>query len=1224
MLLEKRLNRKIGATKSSKTGISRRPPDSPPLASPGQARIWLQHHLDENSPGYNITSSFRIESTVDVQALEWSLNQVVSRHEILRSTYHLEDSKIVQTILGDSYIRIENPLFEEESDLLNAARLFAQTPFNLKTGPLLNLRLFSQDSESHLLVLTIHDLIFDKWSLKIFWKEVSEFYLAKKTGGLASVPELSIQFSDFAHWQRQWLESSEGTKQIKYWTQKLSNPPNPIRIPTDYPISEKVTDKGKLSRSRISEVTTTKLRDLATKEGFSLFMVLLLAFNVLLRRYSNDKDILISSPVANRRKKETADLIGFFLNTIILRLELEEDKSILEALRTVKKTSLEALDNQDIPLDSVVEAIKPKRVPGRLPLVQTMFIFQREDEGTPQLHLADCDIKPTFIETHTSKFELSLFVAESGKGLETIVEYRSDLFKEGTIKEFLNRYATLVENLVSNPNQTLRELSILSEDEKEQLSVLQKGKSLDLLKEAHLLERIDRWSIENPEAIAVSTGESEITYAELTEQSNQIAAQILDCEIEKSRPVALYLEKSPAAISGMLGILKSGHAYLPIDSSYPGYRIKLIASDAGIGLVLTNQALDANERFPDIRTIFLDSANSQLKRPREYSQKTIKGSDKAYIIYTSGTSGSPKGVAVSHVNLHHTTCARIDYYSKAPERSLLVPSLSFDSSIATIFWTLATGGELVIPSSDELQNPDLLYQLVREHKVSTILCVPTFYESLLDWDFEGIPSLKTCIVAGESCSPRLVKKHFQKLDHTELYNEYGPTETSVWASVHKCEPKDSDRTIVPIGRPIANCEIRILTPDLMPVTPSHSGEIFIGGKGVSLGYLGKDNLNDSKFLKLDNGETFYRTGDLGRWNVEGEIEFLGRNDNQVKIRGYRIEPEEVENLLSKHPNIRTAAVVASPLLDDFELDDPTIRQIIEVVGESKLREIINQIERGSIGDKYAPASSELGCRIVNRDKFTLLLEPKTIDFISPPRKAQRDWLIRQVMEELSDDLEHLDETAKDFVAGKDHKLDSDLADISKASLTKDEIMEDWQVPLMDAMAGYATESKGDILEIGFGRGVSSEFIQESGVKSHTIVEMNEASIENYFKPWRKLHPNSDIRLHHARWQDIENTLGLFDGIFFHAFPMNEAEFVDYVLKSVTFAEHSFPSMAAHLKPGGVFTYLTTEIDSFSRRHQRLLFKHFSEISLKIVPVEVPENTCDTWWAKSMVVVKAVK
>lgn len=1221
MLLEKRLNRKIGAANSRKTAIPRRPPDSPMLASPGQARIWLLHHLDESSPGYNITSSFRLKSAVDLATLEWSLNQVVSRHEILRSIYHLEDSKIVQTVLDGTYIRIENPMFEDESDLLDAAHEFAQTPFNLKTGPLLKVSLFSKNPANHLLVLTIHDLIFDKWSLKIFWKELSEFYVAKKNERSADLPKLEIQFSDFAHWQRDWLKSGEETKQINYWKQKLSDPPNPIRFTTDYPFSDNITDKGKLQRSLITESTTSKLRDLATKEGCSLFMVLLLGFNILLRRYSNDKDILISSPVANRRKKETADLIGFFLNTIILRLQLDEGQSIIEALSTVKKTSLEALENQDVPLDSIVEAIKPKRVPGRLPLLQTMFIFQREDEGTPQLHLADCDIEPTFIETHTSKFELSLFVAESGKKLETIIEYRTDLFSEETIKELLDRYATLMENLATNPTQTLRELSILSEVERAQLSVFQKGKFLDLENELQLFEQIDRHSIENPTAIAVSMGESEITFADLTEQSNKIAARILDCGIERSRPVALYLDKSPAAINGLLGILKSGHAYLPVDPSYPDDRIQFIAGDADIGLVLTTKNLETTKHFPDITTINIDTHSDNLS---DYSQQSLKGSDKAYIIYTSGTSGCPKGVVVSHENLRHSTSSRIDFYGKLPPKSLLIPSLSFDSSIATIFWTLATGGELVIPTSDELQNPDFLYQLVRKRKVSTILCVPTFYESLLQWDFENLKSLNTCIVAGESCPPRLVEKHFQKLNHAELYNEYGPTETSVWASVHKCEPQESERAIIPIGKPIANCEIRILTPDLLPVPRLHSGEIFIGGKGVSLGYLNRDELNKSKFLMLDQTEMFYRTGDLGRWNDEGEIEFLGRNDNQVKIRGYRIELEEVENVLTEHPNIKTAAAVASPLLDDIVLDDSTISRIIEEVGESKLQEIVKQIENSNTDDQTVLSSPEHDSRIVSRDKFRLVLEPKNSDFISPPRKAQRDWLIRQAMEEISDDLEHLDQIAKRFVAGKNHKLDSDLVDISNASLSVDEIMEDWQVPLMKEMARCATENRGDILEVGFGRGVSSEFIQDHDVRSHTIIEMNDACIENHFDPWKKRHPEKDIRLHHARWQDVEKDLGLFDGILFHAFPMNEAEFVEYVLKSVTFAEHSFPSMSAHLKSGGKFTYLTTEIDSFSRRHQRLLFKYFSEISLKVVPVNVPQDTGDTWWAESMVVVKAIK
>jgi guanidinoacetate N-methyltransferase len=490
------------------------------------------------------------------------------------------------------------------------------------------------------------------------------------------------------------------------------------------------------------------------------------------------------------------------------------------------------------------------------------------------------------------------------------------------------------------------------------------------------------------------------------------------------------------------------------------------------------------------------------------------------------------------------------------------------------------------------------------------------------------------IVAGEPCPPSLVALHHERLPGAALVNEYGPTEVAVWATAHTCGRSDAHAASVPIGRPIANSAAYVLDRNLQPLSVGIAGELFLGGGGVAEGYHGRDALTRERFitvaLPIVGAARVYRTGDLARWRPDGTLEFLGRGDDQIKVRGFRIEPAEIESVLERHPDVRRAVVVAAagrPRDAAGSKDDALMRMAAEAP-PPVLDRLLTEIE-GLSPEAVTRALEGPGEggrrveRVVDRGRFRLELHTATPTFVAAPRDAQRTWVLARAMEEFADDLEHLDEGARRLVRGFDHRLDRDLQDIEHAELGEQQIMEDWQTPLMEAMARHVTESHGSVLEIGFGRGVSAELIQRFGVRTHTIVEANDHSVRRYFEPWRRRHADRDITLLHARWQDVEEQLGLFDGIFFHAFPMNEREFTEYVLRSVTFAEHAFGAMAAHLVAGGVFTYLTTEIDSLSRGHQRSLFRHFRSVSMHVEPLNVPDDTRDTWWAGSMVVVKAV-
>lgn len=1203
-LLLQRLKRMAKSSKDKPNGIPKRPNDQPALASLGQARIWFQDALTEGSASNNITSSFEIKSSINKEALEFALNQVVARHEPLRSGYHLEGGEIVQKTFPSASLSFEHTYSSSSEGMLKDAEAFGKIPFDVKTAPLLRLGLFSSSEDNHILILSIHDIIFDKWSLKLFWSEFSQFYRQFVTGKIANVPLLEINYSDFSYWQRKWLEDGEQSRQTEYWKEKLFNPPAPVPLPTDQAYSETILDEGSLVKAKLPKALGDKLRRFSISNGASLFTTFLLGYNILLSNYANVDDLLISSPVANRVKSETANLIGFFLNTLVLRSTYDKEITIREALESTKQCVMEALENQDLPTDVITKAVKPPRVPGRQPLFQTMFVFQREDEGTPKLELEQVSVSPIFVETKTSKFELSLFVAESDDTFEAIIEYRTDLFKEKTIFSLLELYTVVLSEIVETPNKKISEIELIPPEELIKITSFEKGKSLPPSKYKSILERISEHA--KASSVALITNNETLSYQELDSRSNSIATSLLEHGATANQPIATLQDRSINLIISLLGILKAGAPYIVLETNYPDERISIMLNDANVKTIIvsTSQLDRVSLKKKNILTVEECLAGSQ-----NALKQTPSPNDLAYLIYTSGTSGKPKGIAVNHSNLLASTEARLDYYGVSPLNFLLIPNLSFDSSVAGLFWTLSTGGTLVFPTAEEIKDPDELCFLIQKHNVQATLCVPTLYMQLLSWDKKSLSELQIVIVAGEACSKSLVQKHRKNYPNCILYNEYGPTETTVWATVEKLDYQNESEELISIGSPIPGVQIRILDTNLKRTRIGQIGELYISGPTVTQGYLNQPELNAQSFIQLDQEKRFYATGDLASWSKDGRLNYHGRNDEQIKIRGFRIEIKEIEAALRSISGVEDAAVIGVP-----QSSKKTLEEILDILPLKTVEIALRELEKPFEDDS----------KTVSRNNFKLDLQFKKSDFINPPRKTQKNWLVGQALNELADDLERLDEIALTMVPGKDHKMDSDLIDITQAELEEDEIMEDWQTPLMKAMANYVSENHGDVLEIGFGRGVSAGFVQQGIVRSHTIIEMNRPCIENFFIPWREAQQSNRIEMIEGRWQDRLPELGQFDGILFHAFPMNEQEFMDYVLNSITFAEHAFGEMSNHLKPGGVFTYLTTEIDSLSRRHQRALFNYFSEISFKVIPVNVPEDTIDTWWANSMVAIKAIK
>ncbi|MEP7309042.1 MAG: amino acid adenylation domain-containing protein [Acidobacteriota bacterium] len=1236
-LLAARLEGKIGAPRPSPDGIARR--ERPPRhrASLGQEWIYLAHQSSPTSASFNVTSSFRVIGNLNVEQLEDCVNQVVARHQPLRSNFRRQDGG-VQVIVQDAVaIRIHRQRCEDE-EIEREAEALVRRPFDLANEPLLRLYYLDSVGGHGLLTLVVHDIVFDKWSLGLFWKEVAVLYRDTGEGPPVALGALPIQYADFADWQREWLDSGRVDGQLTFWKRALDGLPGPIPLPTDKPYPTEITDAGRLERWRLSPAVTRSLKALAAAEKVSLFTLLLSGLHILLYRYTGVGDAVVGSPVANRRRRETVDLIGFFLTTVVVRAMLRADLTARDAIRQVGSAVAGAIENQDLPFDRVVRAVAPPRVPGRHPLFQVMFVYQREAEAAPALDLGDVNLTHLYIQTRTSKFDLTLFAAESGEGMETILEYRTDLFERDTIQRMLRHYEQLLESIAGNPDQPVSELEMLTVDERRQLFDAWQGQTCSLAGVPALIAQIQQHAAKTPDAPAVIGANGSLNYRQLEETSQAIARQLVSLGAGGGRPVAHFAGRTPGAIAGIIGILKAGAAYVPIDPEYPADRRRFIIRHTAIDTAVTTSALRPEISGLVVHTVLLDQSDPSRAVDDAVALLPLDEQQAAYVIYTSGSTGDPKGVVVSHRNLLHSTEARARYYTRAPHRLLLTPSFAFDSSVAGIFWTLTQGGALVMADADDQRDPARLRGLIRTHAVSDLLCIPTLYREILAGTPTELQTLTRVIVAGESCPSDLVALHHQRLPGTELFNEYGPTEVTVWATVHACGAEDGLASRpVPIGRPIANIQAYVLDPHGQALPAGIAGELWLAGDGVAQGYFGRDELSRERFVERvipgSGMRRLYRSGDMARWRRDGLLEFLGRNDDQIKLRGFRIEPGEIESVLEQHPGILRAVVVAVPTDSRSDAEVIGVEALAELIQDVPYHELdaaltaVESLPAAAVHtapDAGAEAASPRPERSVSRDRFRVELHTATTGFIAPPRETQRNWLLGRAMEEFADDLEHLDSVAPSFVRGFEHQLGKDLRDISQAVLTDQEIMEDWQTPVMKAMARHVATGHGDVLEIGFGRGVSAEFIQQFGVRSHTIVESNDHSVSHHFRPWRERRLDHDIRLFHARWQDIERQLGRFDGIFFHAFPMNEREFDEYVLRSVTFAEHGFEAMASHLKDGGVFTYLTTEIDSLGRGHQRRLLQHFREVTLHVERLHVPDDTRDTWWANSMVVVKAVK
>ncbi|MEG4111235.1 MULTISPECIES: amino acid adenylation domain-containing protein [unclassified Microcoleus] len=899
-----------------------------------QQRLWFLDQLMSGTPLYNLPNALGLKGSLNVTALEQSLSEIVRRHEALRTTFSAVNGQPIQVIHPAVTLLLpivdlrELPETEREVEAQRLATEEAQRPFDLVNQQLFRVKLLHLAEEEHLLLLTMHHIVSDGWSLGVFMGELTALYEAFSTEKSSPLPELPIQYADFAAWQNEWLVGEVLEVQLNYWKRHLGGQLPVLDLPTDRPRPPVQTYRGARQSLELPKKSSDALKALSQQEGVTLFMTLLAVFQILLYRYTGQEDVIVGSPIANRNRVEVEGLIGFFVNTLVLRTELSGEPSFRELLGRVREVALGAYAHQDLPFEKLVEELQLERDLSRNPLFQVMFVLQNAPISA--LEFRGLSLTPLEVHNGTAKFDLTLELEESAEGIRGWFEYNTDLFDTLTITRMTNHFQTLVEGIVDNPEQRLCDLPLLSAAQQHQLLVEWNNTQTDYPNQACIHQLFEAQVELTPNAVAVVFENEQLTYQQLNYRANQLAHHLQKMGVEPEMLVGICVERSLEMIVGLLGILKAGGAYLPLDPSYPHDRLAFMLEDAQVSVLLTQQKLVAGFSEYKAQRLCLDTDWEVIAQESEEKPLICLTSDNlAYTIYTSGSTGKPKGVLVTHQNLVHSTSARISYYSEPVTSFFLLSSFAFDSSIAGIFWTLCQGGILVIPPANFQQELLQLTKLIAQHHVSHLLSLPSLYNLILDQaESQQLTCLRSVIVAGEPCSRELVERHTKLLAKTSLFNEYGPTEGTVWSSVYHCQ-SSALRTQVPIGRPIANMQIYLLDKYLNPVPIGVQGELHIGGEGIARGYLNRPELTKDKFIpnpfSNEPGTRLYKTGDLARYLPDGNIEFLGRIDNQVKIRGFRIELGEVESTLSQYPTVQQCVVTARV---DIEGDKRLVAYIV--------------------------------------------------------------------------------------------------------------------------------------------------------------------------------------------------------------------------------------------------------------------------------------------------------
>ncbi|MEA5581860.1 amino acid adenylation domain-containing protein [Nodularia harveyana UHCC-0300] len=891
--------------------------DSQPLPlSWSQQRLWFLSQLEESSSTYNVPAAIQLQGYLHVAALEQALQEIVRRHEILRTSFPSHNGIPTQVIVADVTVTLPVidlqglPVSEQAQQVKQLTITATQTVFDLTVAPLMRSQLLCLDQESHILLINLHHIVCDGWSVGVFIEELSALYTAFVEEKPSPLPELAIQYADFAIWQRQWLSGEVLDKKLNYWKQQLAGAPPLLELPTDRPRPPQPSYQGGNYGFTVDAELTTKLQNLSQKSGVTLFMTLQAVFVTLLHRYSGQTDILVGTPIANRDRAEIEPLLGLFINSLVLRSQLTDNPKFSQLLQQVRQVALEAYAYQDVPFEQIVEALQPERNLSYSPLFQVMFIWQNTPSANWELPGLSLSALP--MEIVTAKFDLTLAMEETPAGLAGNWEYNSDLFDLETIQRIAHHFQNLLAAVTADPEQPVALLPLLTASEAQKILVDWNQTQATYPTDVCLHQLFEAQVEKTPDAIAVEIATEQLTYTQLNSRANQLAAYLQSLGVGTDQLVGICVERSLDMLVGLLAILKAGGAYVPLDPKYPAERIAFMVENAEVAVLLTQQHLVNSLPTTEAKIICLDTdwlAITANTFPSPIST-SYSPSQLAYVIYTSGSTGQPKGVQIIHsAVVNFLTSVAQQPGITAKDVLLSVTTLSFDIAVLEIFLPLIVGAKVVLVSAETSKDGYALQKLLLESHATIMQATPATWRILLASGWNGANQFKIFSV-GEALPRDLANQLLAR--SSQLWNAYGPTETTIWSTVDQVEPGEGK---VLIGRPIANTEIYLLDTYGQPVPIGVGGELHIGGAGLARGYRHRPDLTADKFVELALGsdspspKRLYKTGDLARYTSDGKIEYLGRIDHQVKLRGFRIELGEIEAGIIAHPQVKQAAVI---------------------------------------------------------------------------------------------------------------------------------------------------------------------------------------------------------------------------------------------------------------------------------------------------------------------------
>src|SRR5689334_5684573 len=966
-----------------------------------QERLWFLTQLEPENPSYNLPFALRLSGDLNVAALEKSIDAIIARHETLRTKFVAVDGEPFQFVSPKATATFEIldlTTFAEDKVELELKRLMttvAERPFDLSNDYPMRASLLKLAADDHVLLVTMHHIISDAWSVSIFTHELSSFYKAFTSEGVEEPPELRIQYSDFTKWQRNWLQGDALKEQVTYWMSQLAGAAK-LNLPTDHVRPKLRTHRGGHLSFTLPADLTDKLKKLSNSEGATLFMTLLAAFNVLLFRYTGEQDIVVGSPIAGRNRIETEPLIGFFVNSLALRTDLSGNPTFRELVGRVKEVAVSAYAHQDLPFEKLVEELNPARDVSQTPVFQVMFGLQNAPRATADLHNLTVRRIPT--EVRTAKFDLTLLISDTANGLSGWFEYNADLFEASTIERLTNHFENLLASAAATPDVSIAALPILGAQEQQQILLDWNNTETSYPREQCIQELFEEQVRRSPDAVALVFNDQRLTYDALNKRANQLAQHLKKQGVGPEVIVGLALDRSVEMIVGLLAILKAGGAYLPLDPSYPRERLAFMVEQTNAGIILTQKHLLDRLPASQARVIALDGEPGDWELEDEQNPVSTSASENlAYVIYTSGSTGKPKGVSVTHQNVvrlvKETNYARF----ASDEVFLQFAPVTFDAATFEIWGALLNGARLVVtaPGIESLAN---LGDTIQRHKVTTLWLTAGLFHQMVDSGLEKLQGVRQLLAGGDVLSVPHVETAARKLAGCQVINGYGPTENTTFTCCERVKANSLAHT-VPIGTPVANTEVNVLSSDMQLVPVGVAGELFIGGDGLARGYLDAADATAEKFVPnpfpRKPGERLYRTGDQVRYRSDGSIEFLGRLDQQVKIRGYRIELGEIELALSQHPAVQDCVVTTQT----SKLGERRLAAfVVPVAGKTARNEDLKKFLNEKLPEYMVPSFIGIVEQLpltengkIDRDALTNIDELNSKDnvFVAPETEVER-------------------------------------------------------------------------------------------------------------------------------------------------------------------------------------------------------------------------------------------